>query len=148
MFLKSSVLVETAPRGWKYEIDPVTRAFESVGRAKAKFQVFEWYSVTSKTSIPLCRRIVAAKNVRREILDDDGSIVHKNLGQIRAVQVCDLTRKCRHRGHHCGVWAIGAVIACVGCGCAPRSEANNNKTIEWVTRMVRKTFISDSSELK
>ena len=60
MFFKSSVLVYATPCSGKYEKDPVARAFEIMGWAKAKFQFLEWCGVLSKASIPLTLELITA----------------------------------------------------------------------------------------
>src|SRR5579859_4212134 len=108
VFLKASVLVKAAPRGWKNEKDAVPSAFEIVRRTKAEFQVSQRYGVVTKSCIPLRRCILAAKSVGREILDDDESIVHEDRWQNVAFDTSHVARKGRDGSHDCRVRAIGA----------------------------------------
>jgi len=78
VFLKSSVPVNAAPRGRKHEKDPVTRALEIMGWAEAKFEVFEWCGVLAKAGIPFRCGVLTRKDIGREILNDDESIVRKD----------------------------------------------------------------------
>ena len=121
MFLKAPVLVKAAPLGWKNEKDTVTSAFEIVRRTKAEFQLSQRYGVVAKTCIiPLCRCILAAKNVRCEILDDDGTIVHEEWWQNVAFDTSHVICKCSNRSHDCRVRAF-SVAGCLGRSCL-RSE--------------------------
>src|SRR5579859_990369 len=63
----------------------------------------------AKTGVPLGRRVLAVKKVRREILDNNWSTFHEHVRQNRALQVRHVGRKLRHRRHHRGVRAGGAL---------------------------------------
>jgi hypothetical protein len=115
VLLKASVLVKAAPRGWKNEKDTVTSAFEIVRRTEAEFQVSQRYGVVAKTCIPLRRCILAAKNVRCEILDDDESIVNEDRWQNVAFDTSHVTRKCRDRSHNCRVRDRQLHLKAFGC---------------------------------
>src|SRR5215468_2976007 len=78
-------------------------------RTKATFEVPEWYGVLSKTGIPLCRCILAAKEVRRKILDDDESIVCEDRWQDRSLYTFHVADKCHYRLHHGFVRCIGSL---------------------------------------